>query len=239
MDRSSKKFHKIPKARRDWRRATLGRRATQDRPDRLPEATCTDEIYGRFARIMHKILDPESLRGTKYTKYLNVEKNFKRMNKQIQSLVREGHTYGIDFGCGVGFSLVLGKLYGIDIVGIDIAHYSGENPVYDHDGPSPFLTSQHRLKDLGYSVILRDTLEFPWTELKDDQFEFVMSFFSVTKNFGDKDNKWDWKRRLEELQRITKPAGDWYIGPKKHYNTVLRQIDYLSKIRLRMWGTQS
>ena len=196
-------------------------------------------MYAEFEHIMTEVLDPKSLRNTKYKKYLNLKKNFDRTNKQIKSLVANGHTYGLDFGCGVGFGLVLGKLHGIEIVGLDIPHYSGANPVYDaKGGPSPFISSQNKLKELGYTVVLRDTMEFPWNEFKDDQFEFVMSFFSITKHFGNDGHEWDWEKRLEELKRVTKSTGTWYIGPKCHHVTVERQTARLNPIKLRAWGTK-
>jgi SAM-dependent methyltransferase len=144
----------------------------------------------------------------------------------------------LDFGCGVGFSLVLGKLYNIEVVGLDIPIYKGENPIYSTQDaqPSPFLKVQKKLVSAGYRVVLRDTVLFPWEEFEDNEFEFITFFFSIIKNFGDDENLWDLNKRLHELVRITKPNGSWHIEPKRHIRTILREAPILKKVRICSWG---
>lgn len=157
------------------------------------------------------------------TKYLSPKKNYKRNSNLIKTVRKFKYSRGLDFGCGMGFCTVLGKLFDIDIIGIDIPtvggikrNKKGRRP----PGPSPYLSMQTSLQKLNYPIIITDTNNFPWG-FEDNEFDFIIAWFSLTKQHMDK-NEWNIKDRLSEMVRITKKSGHWFVHPKSHVNVVGR-----------------
>ncbi len=179
-------------------------------------------MYDKFASVIKQAMKMSDISKVP-TKYLSPKKNYKRSSGLIKAARELKYSRGLDFGCGMGFCTVLGKLSDIDVVGLDIPtvggmkrNKKGRRP----SGPSPYLSMQTSLQELGYPLIITDTNQFPW-DFEDDEFDFVIAWFSLTKQHMDQD-AWDIKERLTEMVRITRPSGHWFVHPKGHVNVVNR-----------------
>lgn len=179
-------------------------------------------MYDKFANIINKAMQMSDISKVP-TKYLSPKKNFKRCSGLIKTARELDYSRGLDFGCGMGFCTVLGKLFGIDVVGLDIPtvggmkrNKKGRRP----SGSSPYLSIQTSLQQLGYPMVIADTNKFPW-DFEDDEFDFIIAWFSLTKQHMDKD-EWSVEERLSEMVRITKKSGHWFVHPKNHVNVVNR-----------------
>lgn len=184
-----------------------------------------NRIKGKYSNIFKALflkIDVEALPK----KYRNFDDNFKRLVSPITKACDDGHTVGLDFGCGIGGCCVLGHLMGLKMTGIDIPEAEGK--------PSPYLSLQTELNSQGYPIVMADTNEYPW-EFDDDQFDFVILYFSINKEFMH--SELGFERRLEELLRITKKDGSWYIWPTMHFNLMTRKskdrtFDKDSKVKI-------
>jgi len=173
-------------------------------------------MYNQFVDIMKKAIQVSDVSGVP-AKYLALQKNYDRSLKVVTLAKKRGYLRGLDFGCGMGFCTVLGKLNKIEIVGLDIPtvggmkrNKKGRRP----DGPSPYISVQNNLQKLGYSIVISDTNNMPW-DFMDDEFDFITAWFSLAMQHMNKE-EWSVQDRLSEMIRITKPSGCWFIHPKGH-----------------------
>ncbi len=126
----------------------------------------------------------------------------------LRSIAKHTKSKGLDFGCGVGLGLILAKLLKINLVGLDIL-------VEDKDRRT-YVPLQNQLKRAGYKIILRNTREFPWTEFKDDEFNFIIARYSFGKDNSGIPRESDWQEnRIRELSRIAAPRAIWAVVPGK------------------------
>jgi len=156
-------------------------------------------------------------------KYLDIQKNYSRAEKVLNLVKTKRYSKGLDFGCGMGFCTVLGHVHGIEIVGMDIPSVGGtkrNRKGIRPTGPSPYLSMQENLKKLGYPVLIADTTEYPWA-FSDDEFDFIIGWFAITKQHMDKED-WSVEDRINELMRVTKKSGHWFLFPKSHVNVAHR-----------------
>lgn len=129
---------------------------------------------------------------------------------------------GVDFGCAHGGMSVLGKMSNINIIGVDVPG-------------SPYNILQKNLIQMGYPIRVVDTLSFPWP-FDDNEFDFITIFSSITRGcqscLEGGDWKYDWEynwnkcecmnRRIEEISRIVKPNGYFFVKPKGYKEIVLK-----------------
>jgi len=175
------------------------------------------EIEQAFYSIMKDVYTEQNLQ-TIPQKYHDLFNMFGRFYPLINYISQSGLKRGLDFGCGCAITVVLGKLMGLDITGID-THDSGSKSRNSYrkickglSVPDCIYTGiQNDLRAKGYIIINRNTGDFPWSEFKDDAFEFMCSYWGLNTNHSDKEC--DFKLRYQELIRITKPKGIWYIWP--------------------------
>ncbi len=170
-----------------------------------------DRIKNRYNNVFKDVYDKIDVEKLP-KKYRDFENNFKRLSDPMVKASNDGYKVGLDFGCGMGGCCVVGHLLGLEITGIDIPEADGK--------PSPYLPLQEELKSRGYPIVLTDTNEYPW-EFSDDQFDFIILYFSLNKEFMH--SKLGFERRLEELLRITRKGGSWYIWPTMHFNLMTRK----------------
>jgi len=170
-----------------------------------------NHIRDRYNNVFKNLYDNINV-GELPKKYRDYEGNFKRFANPVLKAHDDGYKTGLDFGCGVGGCCVVGSLLGLKMTGVDIPEAEGK--------PSPYLSLQHRMQK-NYSIVLCDTTEYPW-EFEDNQFDFIVLYFSLNKEFMHED-KLDFQKRLDELVRITRKGGAWYIWPTMHFNLMTRK----------------
>lgn len=164
--------------------------------------------YNSFFRSVYSRIKVEELPK----KYQDFENNFKRLVDPVLKAYNDGYRVGLDFGCGIGGCCVAGHMMGLKMTGIDIPEAEGK--------PSPYVPLQKELQSRGYSIILSDTNKYPW-DFKDDQFDFIVLYFSLNKEFMH--SELDFELRLNELLRITRKGGAWYIWPTMHFKLMKRK----------------
>ena len=76
-------------------------------------------MKNKFRKIMKNIISDSDI-SLVPTKYTNVDRNYARISRIVHNLQNLKLTKGMDFGCGMCFCTILGKLNGIDITGLDI-----------------------------------------------------------------------------------------------------------------------
>lgn len=130
---------------------------------------------------------------------------------------REETLKGLDFGCAIGAPLVLGKLLGLDVIGVDVPYFD------DRGSKSCYLDVQNQLAVSGYHVHIFDTGQFPWTQFEDNTFDFVLTYMSFDKDFTKTHNGENHRDpRIKEFLRILKPGGWWIVFPKRHYDLIVK-----------------
>jgi len=158
------------------------------------------------------------------SKYLNINRNYNRISRVVETIKTRGLATGLDFGCAMCFCTVLGQLNGINITGLDIPNVGGLKPNGRprRAGVSPYLSVQKNIQKLGYPVKIMDTTKFPWDFL-DDEFEFIVMWYSFNKQQMDSANR-DLEKRALELSRITKPNGQWFVHPASHIPKITQRL---------------
>jgi len=177
-------------------------------------------MFKEFLKIMNYIIAEVGAVGV-HKKYLNQRTNFNRHIKTIQAIQKMKMFKGLDFGSGLCSCLVIGKLLKLDISGLDIPN-------------TPYLPVQKKLISMGHKIHIMDTTQFPWTDFKDDEFEFITFFYSINKQFLNNE-KWSMEDRLKELSRITKKDGAWFIYPSRHLNLFNRYPKLVKNINIHKW----
>lgn len=173
-------------------------------------------MYNRFHKIMGAVIEASDVSMVP-NKYLALHSNFARADRVVREARKLGFRKGLDFGCGMSYCSVLAKIYNLKIVGLDIPEVGGKkrnNKGNRRAGPSPYLSVQKTLQRFGYPIVIADTTRFPW-DFRDNEFEFVIAWFALNKQHMDRED-WSMKDRLNELVRITKPKGVWFLHPKSH-----------------------
>ena len=133
----------------------------------------------------------------KQHKYRNELLLFKRFYTLMSSLRLKGMRKGLDVGCSHGSCAVLGKLMGIEVIGIE-------------KSPSKYeFTSHAYLKTLGLNFFYLDD-SYPW-QFEANEFGFIIALFSLNKEW----KYIDCDQHIKELSRITRPRGMWVIEPKR------------------------
>ncbi len=128
------------------------------------------------------------------------EKRFRQFIGIFNILKQHGKSTGLDFGCGVGTGSYVGKIMNMHVTGLDIP-----NSIYQ--------TVHAKLDQMGYDIVLRDTRKIPWTEFEDDQFDFILAQFSLSRGIKTPEQH---HRRIRELARVAKPGAIWFVLPKRH-----------------------
>lgn len=179
-------------------------------------------MYNKFSNAMKQAMELSDTSGVP-NKYMSPKKNYNRSFNLIKAARELQYTKGLDFGCGMGFCTVLGKITNIEVVGLDIPTVGGmkrNKKGMRPSGSSPYLSMQKNLQSLGYPIVIADTNRFPW-DFEDNEFDFIVAWFSLTKQHMDKE-EWSMNDRLAEMVRITKSGGHWFVHPKSHVNVVNR-----------------
>lgn len=159
-------------------------------------------------------------------KHTSTERNYSKFAPVLRRIKRHGGR-GLDFGCATGVCSILGRLSGIDVVGVDVEKHL--------DQPSPYLDFQYKLQQNDYDIRLMDTNIYPWAGFQDNEFDFMIFSNVIVKDYVNnrrvlKDAK-GMVSRIKELTRISKPGCQWYVYPNKH----VRGIKKYAKI----YGTKA
>jgi len=176
-------------------------------------------------------------------KYLNIKQLYNRFLNRLEMIKNKGLVSGLDFGCGVGGTSVLGKLMGLDIWGLDIPYFDKR---HSQGEINPYFIVQKE-KKMGYNMINMDTSIFPWGEFRDDQFQFLLAFNSLDDDYSSNHNTnhVSFKRRsminrMSEILRIMHKDSIWLVGSTHKYRALLKSEfhkDQISKtdIDIKLW----
>jgi hypothetical protein len=145
-------------------------------PDRKMPRRKAKDIFMNVYETAYEQADTSRLQA----KYLSATWLFNRAWKQLRTMRRLQLSKGLDFGCGAGASVVLGKLLGMKVVGMDIPYF-----VFPHTsaGENPFGSLQRHLQSQGYDIVIRETMLYPWKEFKKRSFDCVISFNSIDSDY--------------------------------------------------------
>lgn len=133
---------------------------------------------------------------------------FNRCFNLLNHAKSRGFTTGLDYGCGTSGAVVIGKLLGLTITGLDADHYVVP-------GDQPYKELQKRLVHEGYDILNLNTNIMPWP-FSDSQFDFIVSQHGLDKNFKptvEVEGKCSFEERLKEAARIVRPGGVVYFTP--------------------------
>lgn len=201
-----------------------------------------DSIYKKVFRTVDASRLPK--------KYLDTNLLYNRFFNRLKDIKESGLTTGIDFGCGVGGTSVLGRLMGLEIYGLDIPYVvyaEGSDNYVRKEGINPLSLVQNELKKIGYNMVVRDTSVYPWDEFVDDQFEFLLSFNSLDDDYSSNSEKdhISFKRknminRMNEILRITKKDSLWMVGTTRKYKGLVNSEFYKNNVKntdidVRLW----
>jgi len=177
-------------------------------------------------------------------KYLNTRKLYDRFMPRLKVIKDLNLTTGVDFGCGVGGTSVLGGLMGLDIHGIDIPHFDKN---HSQGVVNPYSLVQKELKKRGYNMFNIDTSKFPWDDVLDDKYQFLLAFNSLDDDYSSNNssNHVSFKRkfminRMNEIYRIVKKDSVWLVGSTHKWKALLSSKFYKDKINsseidVRLW----
>jgi SAM-dependent methyltransferase len=188
-------------------------------------------VFESFTRHMKPAYQKENLARV-HTKYHDLQTLFKRFYKPLRNLKKLGLKRGLDFGCGTCGAVVVGKLLGIEIVGLDLDFQREDVP--GGEGECCYKLVQDKLREQGFPIVNRNTNRFPWKEFKASEFDFVLSYYGLNKNFAEA-RPGDYKgklldRRWQELARVTAPKGLWVLYPHDHIQLIKASPSYAKYI---------
>lgn len=129
----------------------------------------------------------------------------------------------LDFGSGSGIALSIGKELGLNIIGLDIDKESVYRDMNDLFGVRP---------------IYYDGVNIP---LFDEKFDVVILHWSFLFDYHVKYDRFaimegeDVKIRAEQLRKLTKDYGCWWISPETHYEEAKK---YVNDIQLNCFITR-
>lgn len=189
----------------------------------------------------------QSLNGIDTTfvpnKYLNPKKNYKRFELSLLKAKKMGFSRGLDFGCGCVGSPIIAKLCGLQLVGLDIPYGiddSAEGERNRHgivassvaNKESVHLGIQKNLQKMGYEIVIRDTNNYPWNEFPDNDFQFMLAYFALSKEWVNHKDTLNfsgevYRQRLLELVRISAQNSVWFVHPKNHIRSIHKYKDLL------------
>jgi len=134
--------------------------------------------------------------------------------------------YILDFGCASGFSIFTGQLCGLDnIYGLEV-DFSDNNEYF-----YPLMRRVSEIIGVNNKIKLyKGYGELPF---EDNTFDYIISNDAITKDMSEgQEGRAEFERmaiRIHELNRITKPDGQWIIRPPKH---ITELNNYISKLKL-------
>ncbi len=179
-----------------------------------------EKAYHKIHTDLFKGIDTKGI----HDKYVNpTQKRISNFADRLRLIAHQkGMRKGIDFGCGACTAVIIGKLFGLQITGLDIL------PPAHIKRKQPYAKLQKKLKKLGYKIVLRNTQEFPWTEFEDDQFDFMIAMYSLGEDASGLEREEGWRaKRLEELARITRPGAIWQVSPKGRRADLLKDETFV------------
>jgi hypothetical protein len=186
-------------------------------------------------------------------KYLDAKKNYHRILRPIAKAKKRSFKKGLDFGCGSIGSPIVARLFEMEVVGIDILQGIDDSPEGERNRngikeskvavkDSVHLGPQRNLQKMGYSIVLRDTNIYPWEEFSDNEFDFVMAFFALSKEWTNHSDTLDFSgkeytKRINELFRISKNNSVWYVHPQGHIKSIEKMLKTTEKnIKIENWN---
>lgn len=206
-----------------------------------------------YAAVFEKIKENLDLSHVP-NKYLNPKKNWDRYIKPIRRAKGRQFKRGLDFGCGCVGSPIMGRIMGMSIVGVDIPFGVDDSKEgnRNRDGlkakdvknnTSVHVPMQEKMIKMGYEIYIKDTNIYPWSYLKDNEFDFVLAYFALSKEWVNHADTLDFSgdvygKRIKELVRVCKPNSIWYIHPKNHITSTKKYLDILKfkNIKMENWN---
>lgn len=181
------------------------------------------DISNKTAKLFQEILfekkmKSKDIKGKHMIKYLNItESGYEKIERFYSQVYRgiKGDKI-LDFGCGIGRYIYVGKRLGYEVKGIDIMN----------TGDSTY-TRARKLYEIEDDVMLYDGITLPYFE--DNTFDGMLFILSIIrdstlltaqKNMSNSVYKDRMNYRIKEFIRMSKPNATWYISTKKHRSII-------------------
>jgi len=197
------------------------------------------DISNKTAKLFQEILSEkgmknEDVKSKHMIKYLRItESGYEKVERFYSQVYRGAKGDKIlDFGCGTGRYIYVGKRLGYDVKGIDIM-ITGDS-VY---------TRARKLYEIEDDVMLYDGTTLPYFE--DNTFDGMLFVLSITrdstlpaarKNMSDPVYKARMNYRIEELIRMSKPDAAWYITKRDHHIIIKPLFDKFNNKNIKIYG---
>ncbi len=145
--------------------------------------------------------------------------------------------YILDFGCGPGYSIYVGRKFGLRIVGLDIDISKDRKDYYE------LIKNINNVLDVRNDIVIYDG--YGRLPFGDGLFDYIIAKASIAEDFTIpltsghllEERLLD---RVKELIRISKNGASWYIRPRGHRNKIREIFKTVSSensksIELEVW----
>lgn len=168
-----------------------------------------NSTYERYKKIFKKMIAKSDTTKVR-PKFKDIKLCYKRANDRLKIIRRYDVKRGIDMGCADSSMLILGKMMGINIEGVD----------YEK---CPYRYMQQYLATKGFKVhpVALDDAEYKFLE---GEFDFIVTcgvIAAIARNIKGDQTAGLEKRILNLLAKI-RPGGYWFINSSVHLKMIMR-----------------
>lgn len=198
-----------------------------------------DECFEIFCKEFKRLQSVSNTDGM-HKKHKSAKFSFCKFYPIVSKMKEMGYQTGIDFGCGNCSTIILGKILGVNVEGVDIPEYKKMVNFYN--------SLQNTCIKEGYKIHFVDSENFPFIE---NSIDFVLSYLSINEDYSKNDKvnhmhprATKFISRMEKLLKFIRPKGMMYVGPIKKYNAMkdciaasdsLQTLISLKKIKIQLW----
>lgn len=175
-----------------------------------------DEVFNEFSTEFNFLMSRSDKDGM-HKKHLSAKYSFSKFFPVVFKMKTLGYSEGADFGCGNGSVLMLGKILGVDIEGVDI-------PAYSKGRKNFYFSLQNNMNKLGYKIHhVKDNI-YPF---QPDSLGFITSYLSINDDYSEDvtENHMSsasdrFITRMKNLIDALKNYSTIYVGPIKKFNSL-------------------
>ncbi len=178
--------------------------------------------YRAFCKIMGQAVAGDALVRVP-EKYHNLNALYQRFLPLLNRIKDAGFKRGLDFGCGMSVPTVLGRLLGLNIVGLDLDYQIESDVVPGGGGECSYSVVQRRLVGMGFPITNWDTNKTPYP-FQDDSFDFICAYWGagmpptyVAAPSDCRTTRQAVALRAVEFVRVTRPNGMWFLHPVRDW----------------------
>lgn len=173
--------------------------------------------------------------STANLKYLNTKKNnhinLERFWKERYKGTKRDKI--LDFGCGGGRYLFVGRKLGYNVIGLDVDQKLFGDDIFER---------LHEIYGIEKYIIFYDGINIPFEE---NSFDVILFSISIMKDFIFSKKEGEWahfkcisrlEQRIKNLIKISKHDAVWYIVPNRHIGEIKPFFDKFNNKNLKIKG---